>query len=123
MSCFVSAHSIQAALILGDRLYSVTIQRIFDRLRFVEKCKMVFLVIWEALTMSLFKIKDYIKKTEDDDDFVKGELERFAKHMPSFAEVPTPTPTVVLKVLVEWFPGALCSRLLPHRTARSVSFE
>lgn len=48
--------------------------------------------------MSLFKIKDYIKKTEDDDNFVKGELERFAKHMPSFAEVPT--PSLVLKLVV-----------------------
>ena len=48
---------------------------------------MVFVVIWEVVTMSLFKIKDYIRKTEDDVDFIKGEIDKFSKHMPSFADV------------------------------------
>ena len=81
------ANKIGSPVVLGDRLYSVTIQRIFDKLTMSEKIKMVFIVIWEVITMSLFKIKDYIRKTEDDVDFIKDEIERFGKYLPAFAKV------------------------------------
>ena len=55
-----------ATLVLGDRLYAVTIQRIFDKLNFIEKIKLVFILFWEIITMSIVKLKDYIKKTENE---------------------------------------------------------
>jgi hypothetical protein len=33
-------------------------------------------MVWELLSMSLFKLKDYISKTENDTDFVKDEIAR-----------------------------------------------
>ena len=32
--------------------------------------------------MSFFKLKDYIKKSEDVEGFVEDEIARFAKHLP-----------------------------------------
>ena len=55
-----------ATLVLGDRLYAVTIQRIFDKLNFIEKVKLVLILFWEIITMSIVKLKDYIKKTENE---------------------------------------------------------
>lgn len=78
---------LKSTIVLGDRLYGVTIQRIFDKLRFFEKMKMVVLLLWEVITMSVFKLKDYIQKTETDDDFIKDEIARFGKHLPTFAEI------------------------------------
>ena len=37
--------------------------------------------------MSFFKMKEYIHKTENDDSFIKDEIQRFAKHLPRFANV------------------------------------
>ena len=45
------AHKLGSVLILGDRLFGVTIQRAFDRLSLYEKCKVGFMMIWEILTM------------------------------------------------------------------------
>lgn len=78
---------IGSILVLGDRKYSVTIQRIFDKLSIFDKVKMLLVLIWEVLTMSLFKLKEYISKTENDQNFVDDEIKRFAKYLPSFAEV------------------------------------
>lgn len=63
-------------VILGDRLYSVTIQRIFDKLTAFEKIKVAIIMTWEVLTMSLYKLADYIKKTESDDKFIREEITR-----------------------------------------------
>ena len=76
-----------STVILGDRLYSVTVQRIFDNLNFIEKVKMVCIIFWEIITMNLFKIKDYIRKSETDENFIKDEISRFAKYMPAIANV------------------------------------
>jgi pheromone shutdown protein TraB len=81
------AHSVGATIVLGDRLYGVTIQRVFDKLGWVEKLKMAVIVLWEVVTMSFFRIKEYIRKTEDDSEFVKDEIARFSKHLPAIAQV------------------------------------
>jgi pheromone shutdown protein TraB len=70
------AHSVGATVVLGDRLYGVTVQRAFDRLSRFERVKMVTVLTWEVLTMSFFKLSDYIKKSEQDEDFVRREIER-----------------------------------------------
>ena len=81
------AYAQGATVILGDRLYKVTIQRIFDELSMFEKAKMLCIVAWEVLTMSIFKLKDYIHKTEQDDQFIKDEIAHFIKHMPAVANI------------------------------------
>jgi pheromone shutdown protein TraB len=78
---------LNSKIILGDRLYSVTIQRIFDKLSFVEKIKLVFIMMYEVLTLSFFKIKDYIYQSENNESFIKDEIKRFTKHLPSLANV------------------------------------
>lgn len=74
-------------VILGDRLYSVTIQRIFDTVKFLEKIKFSIVFIWEILTMNLNKLKDYIKLSENQDGFIQDEITRFRKHLPKLATV------------------------------------
>lgn len=83
----LTAHQTKSTIVLGDRLYGVTIQRIFDKLSWREKFMMAIVVVWEVLTMSLFKIKEYIHKTENDQEFMKDEMDRFAKHLPAVANV------------------------------------
>eukprot|EP01041_Mallomonas_annulata_P001953 gene1953-3791_t len=75
-----------AMLVLGDRLYSITIQRMFDRLSLFAKIKVLFIFIFEILTMSVLKLKEYIKKSEDDSTFVEKELEKFAKYLPELSD-------------------------------------
>jgi pheromone shutdown protein TraB len=77
----------ESTVILGDRLYSVTMQRCFDHLYFIEKMKLVLMLLYEVLSMTVHSMKDYISKTEDDADFIKKEMKRFEKHLPSFAKV------------------------------------
>lgn len=43
-----------ATIILGDRLYGVTVQRIFDKLKLFEKLKMIFILFFEVLNMLVF---------------------------------------------------------------------
>ena len=43
-------------MVLGDRLYAVTVQRVFDKLRTREKILMVFMLLWEVVTMSFSKV-------------------------------------------------------------------
>lgn len=76
-----------STVILGDRLYSVTIQRIFDSVKLFEKIKLVIVGIWEILTLNLNKMKDYIKKSENQKGFIEDEITRFAKHLPKLAKV------------------------------------
>lgn len=77
----------KSTIVLGDRLYAVTIQRIFDKLKVWEKLTMVFVLLWEILTMSLFKLKDYIHKSEKEKGFIEDEMRKFSKHLPSLANV------------------------------------
>ena len=37
--------------------------------------------------MSFFKLKDYIKKSENQEGFIQDEIARFGKHLPAFAKV------------------------------------
>lgn len=83
----VSAENGALGVILGDRLYGVTIQRVFDKLSTFEKIKVAFIMTWEVLTMSFMKLADYIKKTESDEKFIQEEIARFRKYLPSFATV------------------------------------
>lgn len=77
----------KSVLVLGDRQYSVTIQRVFDRLSVWDKVRMAFILIWEVFTMSIFKLKDYISKTENDENFIDGEIQKFQKYLPEFADI------------------------------------
>lgn len=78
---------LNAMVVLADRQYAVTMQRTFDRLRAWEKISMLFIMIWEVLTMTFFKLKDYIQKTETDSDFIQDEIKKFEKRLPALAEV------------------------------------
>jgi len=51
------AHLNGATVVLGDRLYSVTIQRVFDKLRFFERLRVGLALLWEVLFMSMFRLK------------------------------------------------------------------
>ena len=76
-----------STVILGDRLYAVTFQRVFDRLQLFEKLKFAVVLLWEVMTMSFLKLKDYIRKSEDQEGFIQDEIARFGKHLPAFAKV------------------------------------
>lgn len=76
-----------ATIVLGDRLYAVTIQRIFDRLGVFEKVKMGCIMVWEALTMSLGRLREYVRRSESEEDFVQREIAKFGRYLPSVAEV------------------------------------
>lgn len=73
-------------LVLGDRLYGITIQRVFDRLSLFGKFKVLIIFLWEIVTMSVLKLKEYIKKSEDDSTFIQKEIEKFGKYMPEVAD-------------------------------------
>lgn len=77
----------QSSVILGDRLYSVTVQRCFDQLKVFEKIKVVFTLLYEVLSMTVRSIKEYIAKSENDEDFMKKELEKFERLLPSLARI------------------------------------
>ena len=77
----------KSTVVLGDRLYQITIQRIFDRLTLIEKIRMGFLLSWELISLSFGRISDYIKKTEQDQSFIQDELDRFSELLPSLADV------------------------------------
>jgi pheromone shutdown protein TraB len=78
---------VDSTIVLGDRVYGVTIQRVFDKMSVFEKCKAAVVLIYEVLSMSMLKLKDYIHKTENETDFIEDEIVRFGKHLPGFAEV------------------------------------
>ncbi len=74
-------------VVLGDRLFAVTVQRAFDNLSLFERFKMVIILFWEIISMSVFKLKDYLKKSENDEDFIKREIAKFGRYLPGFAQV------------------------------------
>jgi len=78
---------LNSVVVLADRQYGVTIQRVFDRLKMWEKLTMFCIMFWEVLTMTFFKLKDYIKKTEADDGFIQDEIKKLGKYLPSLADV------------------------------------
>ena len=82
-----SGHSIGASIILGDRSYSITVQRMMERLSKWEKCKIAVMLVWEVLTCSARRVSEYLKNSEADSSFVKDELEQLSKYFPSLADV------------------------------------
>jgi pheromone shutdown protein TraB len=80
-------HRVGAALILGDRSYGVTIQRMMDRLNTWEKMKISALLVWEVLTCNVLKVQDYLRRSEDEPHFVRDEMEELARSLPRVAEV------------------------------------
>ena len=48
------AVNIGAIAVLGDRLYGCTIQRIFDKLDWQEKCKMIIVLFWYVYLVTNF---------------------------------------------------------------------
>jgi pheromone shutdown protein TraB len=74
-------------VILGDRLYSITMQRIFDNITFYEKCKFLFYLFYEIITMNLIKINDFIYQTENNNNFIEDELASFIRCLPKLASI------------------------------------
>lgn len=76
-----------AAVVLGDRKYSITMQRMMDKLTLLEKMKISFILICETLTITVLKLRDYLQKSEADSTFIEDEIEQFTKHLPNVADV------------------------------------
>ena len=51
MAAKVATEQKALGIILGDRLYSTTIQRVFDKLTNFEKLKVGVILLWEVVTM------------------------------------------------------------------------
>ena len=81
------AHQIGSVALLGDRLYSVTMQRIQDRLSLRAKITVVCLLFWETLTMTFQKMKEFTTPSESNLAFVQREIDHTVKHLPALAEV------------------------------------
>ena len=81
------SYQVPSVVVLGDRLYPVTMQRCLERLNFVEKTKFVAMLLFEVFSMTARSIKDYIRKSEGDEDFLLQQMESFERHLPRFAEV------------------------------------
>jgi len=81
------AHRTRSMVVLGDRQFGVTVARAFDRLTAFERVKMVVILMFEVVAVHFVKPFDYIRKSEQDEGFIKREMERFSKWMPSFADV------------------------------------
>lgn len=75
------------AVVLGDRSSDVTLQRVFDKLSWQEKSKLLFYSITDFFTMSITQIKEYIIKTQKDEEFIENEIENFNILLPKFSEV------------------------------------
>jgi pheromone shutdown protein TraB len=82
-----AAHESGAWLVLGDRKYSVTIQRVFEHMPMREKIKLGFSLMIEMILLSFTKVKDYLQRTHEDQDFIADELESFSKSLPNFSKV------------------------------------
>ena len=82
-----ASYEVPAVVVLGDRLYPVTMQRCLERLNFVEKSKFVIMLLFEICSMTARSIADYIRKSEGDEEFLLKQMESFEKHLPGFAEV------------------------------------
>jgi pheromone shutdown protein TraB len=81
------AYKYNSVVILGDRLYSITMQRIFDKITFYEKCKFLFYLFYEIITMNLIKINDFIYQTENNNNFIEDELASFIRCLPHLASI------------------------------------
>lgn len=83
----LEAHKLGATVVLGDRRYDVTTQRIYDQLSWLEKIKLFVMLVWEVLTTSRFNVKGYIQQTEQNSTFVRDEIETFSKWMPKLGKI------------------------------------
>ncbi len=81
------AHQIGSVALLGDRLYSVTMQRIQDRLSLRAKIIVACQLLWETLTMTFQKMKEFTTPGESNLAFVQREIDHTVKHLPALAEV------------------------------------
>eukprot|EP01032_Pedospumella_encystans_P009048 gene9048-10684_t len=81
------AHQIGSVALLGDRLYSVTMQRIQDRLSLRAKITVACMLVWETLTMTFQKMKEFTTPGESNLAFVQREIDHTVKHLPALAEV------------------------------------
>ena len=81
------AHQIGSIALLGDRLYSVTMQRIQDRLSLRAKITVACMLVWETLTMTFQKMKEFTTPSESNLAFVQREIDHTVKHLPALADV------------------------------------
>ena len=58
-----------------------------DKLTLLEKMKISFILIWETLTITVLKLRDYLQKSETDSTFIEDEIEQFTKYLPNVADV------------------------------------
>jgi pheromone shutdown protein TraB len=107
-----------ATVVLGDRLYSVTVQRAFDRLRGLERLRLLIVLFFEFVTMSSYRVRRFIKKSESEVNFIENEIRKFNKILPSFADV-------IINERDEYLAQTVCeiSRLCSAEKARRPSTE
>jgi pheromone shutdown protein TraB len=73
--------------VLGDRRHSITAQRIFDRMTTREKIASLFALCWDIVTWPFVNSTDYIRRSENDDEFLKQEINQFTRSNKGLAEV------------------------------------
>lgn len=74
-------------IILGDRPFSQTMRRVDENINWSERIQLVFAPIFEICTLTIKNLQDYIRKSEEDFDFITKEMESFARYMPNLARV------------------------------------
>jgi pheromone shutdown protein TraB len=82
-----AAEKVDSPVILGDRLYSVTIQRIFDQLRWWSKVKLFVHIVFEILAYPMHSFKEFVRNSENNQNFINDEIHAFLRQFPDLARV------------------------------------
>jgi pheromone shutdown protein TraB len=80
------AHRLRSTLVLADRPYVVTIQRVLDRLSLWEKVKVAVVLVFDVISLRWHSSKNQLKDLADDLEVLGQELKDFHRSFPSFAE-------------------------------------
>lgn len=81
-----AAHRQGSVVVLGDRCYSVTMQRMEDRLSLWGKISMVLQLIVESLSISVRQVKEFLHSS-DDMSFVLSETADLLRSQPAIGHV------------------------------------
>jgi pheromone shutdown protein TraB len=86
-AAFRYAKKLRIPTILGDRRHSITTQRIFDKMTFLEKLSTFCALCVDIITWPLTNSADYIQRSEKDYEFLKEEINEFTRDNKGLAEV------------------------------------
>jgi pheromone shutdown protein TraB len=84
---FDTAKSIGATVVLGDRDYTVTMQRVNERMNIIQKLKLICALIWDALWTTTSKMTSYVKNVDSNASFLQDEMDSFYKFNPELADI------------------------------------